>query len=292
MPPLKLTWNLDPVFVAIPLPGDSTMRISYYGLLFSAAFFAGYALWSWQVRRAGGSESDRGDFVPYGMVGVLVGARLGHVLFYDFERALADPLWVLRIWSGGLASHGAVLGVVLAIYVFTRRRRIPFLEGFDRLAFSAAVGVTLVRVGNFLNSEIVGRPTDQSWGVQFLRHPPDKLAESVPFRHPAQLYESVLGLVLLGALFVADRAWGGERRPRGALIALAGTIYFAGRFFLEFYKEYQTLASTSLLTMGQWLSAPCALLAACGLYWSFHRRVPAGWKQPDAGSRRLPGSGN
>jgi len=273
----KLTWNFDPLFASLPLAGLGTIRISYYGLLFSAALLGGYALLHWQVRRGGGTAKDDGDFVPYAIVGVLVGARLGHMLFYDLDRALADPLLVLRIWTGGLASHGAAVGLILATFVYTRRRRVPFLEGLDRLAFSTAFSVALVRVGNFLNSEIVGRQTDQTWGVQFLRYPPDQSLPAVPYRHPAQLYEAGLGLVVLAALFIADRAWGQERRPRGALISLAGLLYFAGRFFLEFIKEYQTLAAGSLLTMGQWLSIPCAALAAWGLWWSFQRRLPAGW---------------
>jgi prolipoprotein diacylglyceryl transferase len=273
----KLHWDFDPIFFTIPLPGGGGHPISYYGVLFLIALIAGYALFEWQVKRGGGTEKDAGDFLWYTVVAVFVGARLGHALFYEFDKAIADPLWILRVWKGGLASHGAVVGLVVAMYVFTRRRGVSFLEGFDRFAISATLAVVLVRVGNFLNSEIVGRHTDQTWGVEFVRHAPDRLLDAVPFRHPAQLYEAALGLGLLVALIVADRAWGKEKRPRGALVSLGALGYFTGRFLLEFVKEYQTLEAGSLLTMGQWLSRPCVLVSGAGLVWSLRQRLPAGW---------------
>ena len=164
---------------------------------------------------------------------------------------------------------------------------IPFLEGADRFAFSAALGATLVRMGNFLNSEIVGRVVpDQSWGVRFPLY--DRIAEP-PLRYPTQIYETVLGLVVLLALFIADRAWGKEKRPRGALISLFFLLYFPGRFFVEFYKDYQTdIAELNTLgafegplTMGQWLSIPGALIGLFGVYWAFQKRLPAGWVSKD-----------
>jgi phosphatidylglycerol:prolipoprotein diacylglycerol transferase len=277
----KFTWDIDPVFLHIPLPWDSELGLRYYSLLFVFVFLGGYALLNWQIRRGGGTEEDAGDFIVYGVIGVLGGARLGHVLFYDLDKALRDPIWVLKIWTGGLASHGAVIGLIVAMYLFTKRRGIPFLEGSDRFAFSAALGATLVRLGNFFNSEIVGRVTDQSWGVQFPRY--DHRAVEVPYRYPSQLFETAMGLVVLGALVFADRAWGKEKRPRGALISLFFALYFPGRFLVEYYKEYQTLPDTSALTMGQWLSIPGACLGFYGLWWSFKHRLPVGWEleEPD-----------
>lgn len=162
------------------------------------SFVVGYLLLLWQMRRAG-FEEEAGDFQNYAIPGGIIGARLGQALFYDLDQALADPIWVLRIWSGGLASHGALLGLALAMALFTKRRGISFLEGCDRFVFSCAITVALVRLGNWFNSEIVGKPTDGSWGVLFPRH---DTFELVP-RHPAQLYESLLGFVLLIVLFVA-----------------------------------------------------------------------------------------
>ena len=113
------------------------VELRYYSLLFVVVFLGGHALLNWQVKRGGGSSEVASDFIVYGVVGVLVGARLGHVLFYDLDKALEDPWWVFKIWTGGLASHGAVIGLILAMYLFTKKRGIPFLEGSDRFAFSA-----------------------------------------------------------------------------------------------------------------------------------------------------------
>jgi phosphatidylglycerol:prolipoprotein diacylglycerol transferase len=265
----KFDWNLKPYLFQL---GGWELR--YYSLMFVLVFLGGYFLLNWQIRRGGGHEEEAGDFIIYGVLGVLVGARLGHVLFYDLDHALEDPLWVFKIWTGGLASHGAALGLTVAMYLFTRRRGVPFLEGADRFAFSAALGAALVRLGNFFNSEIVGRATDQTWGVRFLRH---DQGPDAPYRHPSQLYEFALGLFTLLALYVADRAFGKERRPRGALISLFFVLYFSGRFLVEFVKEYQPGELGVGLTTGQKLSLPGILIGVVGLVWSFKQRLPAGW---------------
>jgi phosphatidylglycerol---prolipoprotein diacylglyceryl transferase len=252
----------------------SNYGIRYYSLLFVFVFLGGHALLKWQIKRAGGPADDANDFIVYGVVGVLLGARLGHVLFYDLEKALDNPIWVLEIWTGGLASHGAVIGLILAMYVFTKRRGIPFLEGADRFAFSAALGATLVRIGNLLNSEIVGKQTDGTWGFRF---PLFDRVDNPPLRHPSQLYEIALGLTVLGALFVIDRKLGKEKRPRGAMIASFFALYFTGRFFIEFFKEYEGISPDSPLRMGQILSLPGILLGYFGLYWSLKNRLPARW---------------
>lgn len=249
--------------------------IRYYSLLFVFVFLGGHALLKWQIERAGGPAEDANDFIVYGVIGVLVGARLGHILFYDLEKALADPLWVFEIWTGGLASHGAVIGLIIAMYLFTKRRGIPFLEGSDRFAFSAALGATLVRIGNLLNSEIVGKHTDGTWGFRFPRYAPD--ANDPPLRHPSQLYEIALGLSVLGLLFLIDKRLGKEKRPRGAMIASFFALYFSGRFVVEFFKEYEGISPDSPLRMGQILSLPGILLGCYGLYWSFKNRLPASW---------------
>jgi prolipoprotein diacylglyceryl transferase len=213
----------------------------------------------------------------YGVLGVLIGSRLGHVLFYDLDHALEDPLWVFKIWTGGLASHGAVVGLIAAMFLFTRQRGVPFLEGADRFVFSAALGATLVRLGNFFNSEIVGRETHADWGVRFIHFD----GPNAPLRHPSQLYEVGLGLLVMLCLYVADTATGKEKRPRGLLISVFFVVYFAGRFTVEYFKEYQKLPTDSPLTMGQYLSIPGFLLGVYGVQWALRRRQPAGWPEED-----------
>ncbi|MDX2051678.1 MAG: prolipoprotein diacylglyceryl transferase [Polyangiaceae bacterium] len=265
----KFDWNLEPALLKI-----GSWELRYYSLLFVLVFLGGYALLNWQIRRGGGDEEDAGDFIIYGVLGVLIGARLGHVLFYDLDQALDDPLWVFKIWTGGLASHGAVVGLATAMYLFTKRRGISYLEGCDRFAFSAALGASLVRLGNFFNSEIVGRATDQTWGVRFLRYDREP---NIPYRHPSQLYEFVMGLAILGILYIADKKLGEEKRPRGAMISLFFVLYFFGRFLVEFVKEYQPGEAMRALTMGQILSLGPFLIGIYGLVWSFKRRIPVGW---------------
>jgi prolipoprotein diacylglyceryl transferase len=177
----------------------------------------------------------------------------------------------LEIWKGGLSSHGAALGLTAAMWLFTKRRAIPFLEGADRLVPSAALGAALIRAGNLFNSEILGKPTDQPWGVFFpLRD------DTLLLRHPTQLYEMLLGLGLLLLLFAADRSWGGEQRPRGALTGLFLSVDFLGRFLIEFLKEPDG-AWSGVFNTAQWLSIPGMAIGLLVLYKSLHFRRPAGW---------------
>jgi phosphatidylglycerol---prolipoprotein diacylglyceryl transferase len=270
--------------------GDA-LELRYYSLLFVVVFLGGHALLNWQVKRGGGSPEVASDFIVYGVLGVLVGARLGHVLFYDLDHAIQDPIWIVKIWTGGLASHGAVIGLIVAMYLFTKKRGVSFLEGSDRFAFSATLGATVVRIGNLLNSEIVGRVVpDQSWGMKFPRadiqggmnrtaFSAEELAK-VPFRYPSQIYEIALGTSVFIGLLLADRLMGKEKRPRGALISWFFVLYFGGRLFTERYKEIEALPLDSAVSMGQYLSFPGLLLGVYGLYRSFKRQEPVGWVEP------------
>ena len=258
-----------------------SIELRYYSLLFVVVFLGGHALLNWQIKRGGGAAEVAGDFIVYGVLGVLVGARLGHVIFYDWAKAVEDPIWVFKIWTGGLASHGAVAGLIVAMYLFTRKRAVPFLEGADRFSFSAALGATVVRIGNLFNSEIIGKKVpDQSWGMRFPLA--DKGADPLPLRYPSQIYEIALGTAVFIGLLIADRAMGKEKRPRGAMIAWFFALYFTGRIFTEFYKEIEALPADSAISMGQYLSIVPALIGWYGLYWAFKNRLPVGWNDGSA----------
>ncbi|MBU1238509.1 prolipoprotein diacylglyceryl transferase, partial [Myxococcota bacterium] len=195
-----------------------------------------------------------------------LGARFGHVFFYDWGYYSSHPAEIIQFWRGGLASHGATLGLIVALFWFGKKKKMSFAEVTDRFSFSAALGATLVRFGNFFNSEIVGRVTDQSWGVRFPRCAEDRFKEVIPLRHPSQLYEGIMGALIILTLVLVDRKFK-EKRPRGLLGALFLSLYFTGRFIVEFFKEYQTgLRNDQLLTMGQVLSIP---LAIAGYVWLF-----------------------
>jgi phosphatidylglycerol---prolipoprotein diacylglyceryl transferase len=257
---------------------SATVELRYYSMLFVVVFLGGHALLNWQIKRGGARPEVAGDFIVYGVVGVLVGARLGHVLFYDLDKAIANPWWVFEIWTGGLASHGAVIGLIIAMYFFTKSRHVPFLEGADRFAWAAALGATVVRIGNLFNSEIVGRIVpDQSWGMRFPRDGMDHGPNPIPLRYPSQLYEIALGTAVFVGLIIADRMMGKEKRPRGAMIAWFFALYFTGRLFTENYKEIEALDPHSAISMGQYLSFLPALLGWYGVYWSMKRKEPVGW---------------
>jgi len=273
---LAFTWDVDPILVHFPAAwgGLPVEGIRYYSLLYVGVFLGGYKLLDWQLRRAGGDPEDAHDFVLYGVAAVLVGARLGHVVFYEWERFLRDPVWLLEIHRGGLSSHGAALGLLLALYAYTRQRRQSFLEGCDRLAFSAALGAILVRFGNLFNSEIVGKPTLGTFGVRFPRY--DGYLDP-PLRHPTQIYEALLGLSVFGLLWFLDRALGRERRPRGLLASAFFGAYFCGRFLVEFWKEVPAHEMAWGLDTGQWLSIAPALAGLVGCYLSWRWHVTAQW---------------
>lgn len=261
-----MVWDVSPILFSI---GPVTIR--YYGLLFVFTILGGFHLWRWQMLRGGHGEERAEAFFWYGIVAVIVGARLGHVWFYEWDRFVADPLYVIYIWRGGLASHGATIGLIVALWLFARNYKTPLFEIFDRFSFSAAWGSFMVRIGNFFNSEIVGRPSDVPWCVKFPRSANDyglPLAE-VPCRHPSQIYETLMGIGVLLVLLAVDKAQG-ERRRNGILGSLFMILYFVGRFCVEYVKEYQGLdPSKHPLTEGQYLSIPFILIGFAMLAYTF-----------------------
>ena len=230
-----------------------------------------------------------------GALGTVIGARLGHVFFYNFDKFWADPWWLFRVWEGGLASHGATIGLFIALFIYAAIYRQSFLECLDRFAFSAALGSILVRVANFINSEIVGRVTDQTWGVRFPRHDWNLPPAQVPLRHPSQFYEALMGLMVMGILVWLDRRFGREKRPRGLLTGAFFASYFTGRFVVEFFKERHVLNYSIPLSMGQFLSIIPAVCGFVIIYFSLKKRVPAHWRvaeqKPENNGSDKAGSG-
>jgi len=265
----KIVWDFDPVAFA-----TASSQFRYYSLCLVLGLSLGYLVLSRQIERGGGAREDAGEFTVYGVLGVLVGARAGHVFFYDLDHFLRDPLWGFQVWKGGLASHGAVIGLAVTLYWFVRRRAIPFLDGADRLAVAVLPGAALVRLGNLFNSEILGRPTDGSWGIRFPRY---GFGGDDLYRHPTQLYEMALAVSVLVVLLIADRRLGKERRPRGVIAGLLLLTLFSGRFVVEFLKEPQPGEVAGLLNRGQLLSIPLIFAGAALVVYSLRRRLPAGW---------------
>jgi prolipoprotein diacylglyceryl transferase len=216
----------------------------------------------------------------WGVVAVLAGSRLGHCFFYEPERYLSDPITILFFWKGGLASHGATIAVPVSLVAFAIRYKKDIFDTLDRMTMPAAVGAAAVRIGNFFNSEIVGRKTDVAWAVRFPLHDCHSTvlcADAVP-RHPSQLYEFTFGMFVLLTLYLADRAAGREKRPVGMMTGIFLSLYFLGRFFMEYFKEYQVdslIENQSAFTMGQYLSVVPFVVGLTILIWSFVRNKSA-----------------
>lgn len=334
------THTIDPIMVDI-----FGLQIRYYGFLFMLAVPVGYYVMYLLFKKRGKNYEQIQLLVIMMIIGVVVGARLVHVIFYNPEMIWEDPVRILMIWHGGVASHGALLGTALGCWLYSLfpSANITFLQTADIIYTTTPLVSIFVRAGNFINSEIVGIPTDGSWGVKFVYYyyreldhfyeviakiqaNAEKFADSylgpiieranetgqyftqayvdilnkefftandkvgiiteainkgvldydkvVP-RHPTQIYEILMGIVCFVILYyLATRKK--DKLPDGALFGLFLIIYWAMRFGVEFFKEFQTLAQEeSFLTMGQYLSIPAVGIGFLILWYAYYRRKKA-----------------
>ena len=245
-------WDASPVIFSF-----SGLSVGWYGLLFASGFFVGFHIMRWIYTREGKSLTTLDNIFIYMVLGAVVGARLGHCLFYDPAYYLANPLEILKIWQGGLASHGGVIGMLIAMYVYAKQTSdINFLWLLDRMTIVIALGSFFIRTGNFFNSEIIGIPTTVPWAVVFSH------VDLLP-RHPAQLYEAIVYFLLFTVLIFLYLKHK-EKLKSGFMMGLLMVVIFGSRFFIEFVKIPQETFEPLLgLNMGQWLSIPVVLL---GLY--------------------------
>jgi len=262
-----IQWSPDPSIFRTTIFG-LTVEPRWYGLLFALGFLIGFYIMRGVFRREDKPVPDLDFLLIYLVGGTIIGARLGHILFYAPGYYFANPVEILQIQKGGLASHGGLIGVLFAIWLYSRRRDDqPFIWLLDRLSVPVALTGAFIRLGNLFNSEILGTPTDLPWAFVFT------LRDDVP-RHPAQLYESIsyfLIFLFLGALY---RRYG-EDTPRGLLFGYFMTLIFGVRFLIEFVKASQAHFEMHLpLSMGQLLSIPAILI---GVYFLWNaRRSSAG----------------
>lgn len=274
MEPSCFVWDIDPILFTL-----GPLRIRWYGLMFSMVFLFGYYVLAWQFRRANQPNEYLVKIFVYLFLGVLLGSYFGHRVFYETYRFFTDPFSTMSFNLGisGLSSHGATIGIIVAIFLFHRRSKIRFTELMDRFAFSAAGGAILVRIGNLMNSEIVGQKTDSALAFCFPRYDHGQM---IP-RHPSQIYEISIGITVLLILLAVDRIAGKEKRPLGLLAGTFLSSYFFMRFFVEFFKEYQALPASMPLTMGQFLSIPFFIVGVIMIAASLKMRLPAGIAVPD-----------
>jgi prolipoprotein diacylglyceryl transferase len=258
-----ITWDFDPEIFSI---GNHAVR--WYGLMFALAFFTGYLIFKRYLRGDKLTIEMVDSLLIYITIGAIVGARLGHCLFYEPDYFLRNPLQILFIWKGGLASHGGIIGLFLALWLYIRKYKIPFLWLIDRIAIVVALANAFIRMGNFFNSEIYGLPTNLPWGVEFVR---DRLydgstGEILPTvaRHPTQIYEALCYLLIFIATFVFYRKRNMDLRD-GFIFSVSMIAQFSARFLIEFVKNDQVAFEAGMsFNMGQLLSLPF-IFAGIGL---------------------------
>jgi len=246
--------NSEVAFSVFGLP------IRWYALAYLAGIFLGYWYLLKLIDQPGAPMARRhaDDMIFYAMLGIILGGRLGYVLFYGLERYIKEPVEIFKLWDGGMSLHGGVLGVLVAIWYVTRKEKLNFLRFCDYIACAIPFGLFLGRVANFVNGELWGRVTDVPWAIVF----PDP-AGDLP-RHPSQLYEAGLE----GLLMMAILAWffwlTDARYKPGFLVGMASIIYGASRFTVEFFREpdvqRMNVVEATGLSMGQWLTVPMILI--------------------------------
>lgn len=261
---LIIPWDVNPEIFRI---GNFAVR--WYGLLFASSFLFGYIIMNRIFKNENLGEAVLDRLTIYMAVGTIVGARLGHCFFYEPEYYLRHPLEILMVWKGGLASHGAAIGILLAVWLFSVKEKKDYTWTLDRIAIVVALSGFFIRMGNLMNSEIYGIETTLPWGFVFLRN------HEVAPKHPTQIYEGLAYLAIFILLYRIYWSKKGEH-IQGMLISLICILIFTARFFIEFLKEDQVaFEATMKLNMGQLLSIPFVLLGLVGLYLSIRRNKRA-----------------
>lgn len=242
-----LFWDPDPTFFHLPL---IERPIAWYGVIFALGLALCYQLLRRRGPEIGLESKSLEQLTTWTIAGLICGARLFHVLFYDLPLYLAHPLDIFKVWEGGLASHGGVVGALLAIALFARRNKITTLRLLDLIAPLGLLLGAWIRLGNFVNQEILGAPSTLPWAVVF-GHPIDG---SLPLpRHPVQLYEAVL----YGGIFLLSWSlWRRAKSHSGFITGLVLSLAFSGRIALETFKEPMSQVYEGGMHMGAWLSVP------------------------------------
>ena len=252
-------WSVDPILFSF-----GSFKIHWYGLLFATAILTGFAIMNRIYIHEKKPIEQLENLQMYMIVGIVVGARLGHCLFYDPVFYFSHPLEIFAVWKGGLASHGGGTGAILATYYYAKKSNISFLYLLDRLAIPTASFAFFVRMGNLMNSEIVGNPTDVPWAIIFSRV--DELA-----RHPAQVYEALSYLsifFILGAMYLIPK----KQLPSGMIFGSFLTLVFTARIVIESVKVPQAAYTNDFLSTGQMLSIPFLLIGIALIIWSYSKK--------------------
>jgi prolipoprotein diacylglyceryl transferase len=255
---LFITWNADPNVFTIP---GIDWPVRWYGLSWALAFIGSHFFMNRIFKKEGRTDNQLDMLTLYIVVATVLGARLGHCFFYDFDYYSKHLLEVFKVWEGGLASHGGAIGILVGMWLYCRKTKESWMWLFDRLVVVVPLASMCIRFGNLMNSEIVGKVTDVAWGFKFLRNDEDlanftQFQTPIPVRHPTQLYEALFYLVLFILFYWL---WKNKREAvgKGFMFGLFCILMFSFRFLMEFMKENQSAFEDALpINMGQILSLP------------------------------------
>ncbi|MBR8765914.1 Phosphatidylglycerol--prolipoprotein diacylglyceryl transferase [Porphyromonas levii] len=269
-----ITWTLDPILFQF-----GGIRVGWYGVLFAVGLIVfGGGILGKMWKHEGLSEQSYNWLVVYILVATVVGARLGHCLFYEPAYYLANPLEILQTWKGGLASHGGVIGIMVAVYLYSKKvSKQSMLWTFDRLCVPTGLVAAMIRLGNLANHEIYGHATDVPWAFRFIENIPQWQMGAEPIftapSHPTQLYEALTYLLTFGVcmwLYWKKDAY----KHEGLIFGVAMIMIFVARFLIEFVKNDQVGFEADMsLNMGQWLSLPFILIGIAAVVFSLKRPV-------------------
>jgi len=258
---LEITWRVDPAIFSI-----GSKEIRWYALAFLIGFFVGYKIVERMFKRENLNVAWLDPLLYFTLGGTIIGARLGHCLFYMPQYYLANPAEIWKVWEGGLASHGGVLGIIVAIWFFSKYySHKSMLWTFDKLVVPTGLVAALIRLGNLMNHEIYGHPTGLPWGFRFIENLTYwRKAGAAPVfslpSHPTQIYEAICYLLTFALcmwLYFKKDAW----KKEGLIFGIFMICIFTSRFFIEFLKlPQESFEEGMMLDMGQWLSIPFVLL--------------------------------
>ncbi len=251
-------WNVNPNILEL-----GPIQLRWYGLLFVGSFFLGLMIFNWIYKRERKDPAVLDNLLIYVLIGAVLGSRLMHCLAYEPEFYLSNPIEIFKVWKGGLASHGGLIGVFIALYIFAKRHKESYTWLLSRIAIPGALTAAFIRFGNLFNSEILGQPSQLPWAIIFER------IDMIP-RHPVQLYEAFSYLVIFVLLLSIYR----KISPLFATKILPGVFLvtvFTSRFFIEYVKARQASYVTDLpFTTGQMLSIPCIIIGIIWIIWALN----------------------
>lgn len=273
MQSLFITWNPSPDIFTIPF---IDWPVRWYGLSWAMAFIGCHFFMNRIFKAEGRTDKQLDSLTLYIIIATILGARLGHCLFYEPAYFLANPLEILKVYQGGLASHGGAIGIIIGMWLYCRTSKESWMWLFDRLVVVVPFASFMIRFGNLMNSEIVGKQTDSPWGFKFLQNDDDlmnldRAGIAIPVRHPTQLYEACFYILLFIFFYWL---WKNKRHQlgKGFTFGLFCVLMFSFRFFIEYFKEIQVSSEAAqLFNNGQLLSIPFVLIGTY-MMWSSKKR--------------------